>query len=548
MDLLEVLPKLSGEVPPCRGKAFTVRSSPGLVESMSRRGIGLKRYELAAYNYFLWALAMLLPFALAVLLLFPFPFSMLSAGVVALTFAVPLWVLSIPTRAYRQEQRSYLLDSPAVVGSMTMSMNRRPSLERALETGFRSGRGALHSSLARVSWRSLTGESGNLRNGLSEWTATLGPGNEGLRRSMHLIMAAEEEGEREGRDRLLERANSLVVEGLKEACERYVGSLSFPVMLVFSFGVLAPVMLFSLIPLALLLLVLVPSATLVYSRSMISRSPLRRPSPPMRPGKLPLTVLASAMPAFAVVQVVTGSAAAASAVSLAAVLFGLYICGSRKARQGEDEANPFVDGLYRMGNSMLGGKDLEAGFLDAAKAEEGSFNRWAMRMLHFTRTGRLTLADAVRQDEQLKELDPALQQSYMTVMECAREDHAGAGRVAVNLAQCQSDMARAKRKMREGLRSVVDMMTSTSLVFAPAIIGLTSGIMGMLGGDRDWLMALASVYVVELAFLVNYFTSGLEGWNNCSRGLRDYGKRGTVALAVFLTASLCGQSLLFRLL
>ncbi len=46
------------------------------------------------------------------------------------------------------------------------------------------------------------------------------------------------------------------------------------------------------------------------------------------------------------------------------------------------------------------------------------------------------------------------------------------------------------------------------------VIGLTSGIMGMLGGDREWLMALAPVYVVELAFLVSYFTA----WGGWKRG------------------------------
>jgi len=561
MDLINVLPRLSEEVPSPFRKAFTIPVSAGVVESLSRRGTDLVNYERAAFDSFLWASGIFLPIALLILLLMPFPYSMLSACAVTLVFAIPAWVLSIPSRTYKEDQRTFLLDSPAVVGSMTMSMNRTPSLERALEAGSRSGKGALCSSLARVSWRSLTGEAIDLRMGVSSWTAALHTMNEGLRRSMHLIMAAEEEGEREGRDRLLDRANLLVMEGLKEACERYVGSLSFPVMLVFAFGVLTPVMLFSLIPLlgmeggkmdlttlALMLLVLMPSVTLAYTRVMISRSPLRQPSSRMPVGKVPLAMFASAIIAFAPINLMTGSAAFSSVVSLGLLLAGLCLSGGGKVRNEEDASRSFVDGLYQLGNAMLGGKDLEAAFLESAKTEEGAFNRWAMRIVHFTMTDRLSLAEVVRNDDELMSLDPALQQSYLTVMDCAREDHRGAGKLAVNLAQCQNDMSRAKRKMRESLRSVVDMMGSTSLVFAPGIIGLTSGIMGMLGGDRDWLMALASVYVVELAFLVNYFTSNLDGWRTGSKRLWNYGKRGGVALAVFLTASLCGQFLLFRLL
>jgi len=91
-------------------------------------------------------------------------------------------------------------------------------------------------------------------------------------------------------------------------------------------------------------------------------------------------------------------------------------------------------------------------------------------------------------------------------------------------------------------------MSTTSVLFAPAIIGLTGGIMGMIGGGTSELTALASIYVVELACIVNHFLGGLDGWSRARRGWRSYGTRGAMALGVFLTASLCGQTLLFRLL
>lgn len=558
MDIHFRLPLLVRQVPPCLRRSFTIKAAAGLQESMTRRGSSLQRYELMAFNGLVWASLFLVPLALALASL-PFPYSILSAAALALLFAIPAWVLSMPSRIYDMEQRSFLLDSPSVVGAMTMSMNRSPSLERALEAGCRSGSGPLHSSLSMVSWRSLTGEAGDLRESISAWSSCLDRRNEGLRRSLHLILAAEEAPQSDGRYRLLERANSLVMEGLREAFERYVGSLSFPVMLVFAFGVLAPVMLFSLIPmmgmqggemdlttLALLLLVVVPSMTLAYTRSMVSRSPLRvRNDHAPREGWRQLLLL-SAVPAFAAAYLVTSSALWSTMAALALALIALFEREGERGNEEEDAAS-FVDGLYRMGNAMLGGKDLEAAFQEAARAEEGRFRSWASRMTHLTRTGRSQLAEVVRDDWELTAMGEVLRQSYLTVMECSRDDHVGAGRVAVNLAQCQSDMFRTRRKMRESLRSVVDMMSSTSLVFAPVVIGLTSGIMGMLGGDRDWLMALASVYVVELAFLVNYFTGSLDGWKRGNGKLTSYGARGALALAVFLTASLCGQSLLFRL-
>jgi hypothetical protein len=133
-------------------------------------------------------------------------------------------------------------------------------------------------------------------------------------------------------------------------------------------------------------------------------------------------------------------------------------------------------------------------------------------------------------------------------MACAEDDHVGAGKLAVNLAQSQGDLARTQAKVRENLRPVAAMMSTTSTMFAPAIIGLTGGIMGLIGGGTAALTAVASVYVVELAFIVNHFLGGLDGGPSKRLGMRSYGTRGALALGVFLTASLCGQTLLFHLL
>jgi hypothetical protein len=568
MELLERTPQLVKEVPTFFKKMYAVKVPPGCLELMKRQGRNMDERYLMAYNALLWCLLILVPIASFAAFLAPYPFSLLSVSAVLVTIIVPALLLSAPIRRYQAEQRSFLLDSPAVVGAMTMSMNRSPSLERALELGSRSGDGALQSSLSSVVWKALTGEVQDLRRGISAWTADLDLRNEGLRRSLHLIMAAEEEPGKEGRDRLLDRANALVLEGMREASERYVGSLSFPVMLVFAFGVLAPVMLFSLIPLlglgsgtpldgnglnipslAAVLLVIVPSATLCYVRTMIDRNPLNRIGrSSWRPKKTHLAMICAAVPLSIVIMFFTGAVVISVLFGLALVLFTLYSSGGKDIGNDEDRSRSYVDGLYRLGNAMLGGQDLEAAFEDSVLMEDGEYQRWGLRMVHATRTGRTSLIEAVRNDEELCAWNPVLQQNYLTVMECARDDHRGAGKVAVNLAQCQDDLARTKRRIRENLRSVMDMMGSTSLIFAPVIIGLTSGIMGMLGGEREWLMAVASVYVVELALLVNYFTSNLDGWKTARKGWRAYGVRGGIALVAFLTASLCGQTFLFRLL
>jgi len=559
------LPPLMREVPPSMRRTFALKLEPGMAESMVRRGEAPGDIEFAAFNAFLWTALLVLPLALSSLFLLPYPYTMLSIGLFIAPLLLPMLVLAGPSKRFAAEQRSYLIDTPVVIGAMGMSMNRSASLERAVEMGSRSGNGALQSSLASVAWKALTGEVQDLRRGLSAWTTGLGACNEGLRRSLQLVMAAEEEGGEEGRHRLLDRANSLALEWTREVCERYVGSLSFPVMLVFSFGVLAPVMLFSLVPLmgmeagtasfaldlrslALLLLVLVPAFTLGYIRSMAGRNPLRTEAKaPVHRGPWMFLAFLSA-PAAALGMLLTGSLPLAAIAALAILLAALIASGGRTRKTDRDREASFVDGLYRLGNAMLGGQDLDAAFEEVARTEQGAFRSWALRMVHSLRTDRVSLARAVRDDPELREWSPVLYQNYVAVMECAEEDHRGAGKLAVNLAQSLGDLARTKRKVRENLRPVVDMMSATSVVFAPAIIGLTSGIMGLIGGDTSGIMALAAVYVVELAFVVNYFLVSLDEGRGDRGGYRSYGTRGALALGAFLIASLCGQTLLFRLL
>lgn len=557
------LPTLSRKIPdPLRG-ALSPKLTPGMRESMSRRGETAEEVSIHAYNVLLWSLLSFLPAAAVVLMAAPFPYSLFVVALVIAPMLLTAVVLAGPSHRFAAEQRSFLADTPSVIGSMGMSMNRTSSLERAVEMSTRSGNGALQGAISSVAWKALTGETADLRKGLSAWTSGLDKMNDGLRRALHLVMAAEE-SEGEGRDRLLDRANSIALEGLREVCERYVGSLSFPVMLVFAFGVLAPVMLFSLIPLlgiqdglaggsldlgslTMVLLVLVPVFTLGYIRSMMERNPLRSLKKGCSISRERCFLLLVPLPVSLLIYAAAHSPLPATLAGLG-MLLGVLVIGAPKGNREQGIERSFVDAMYRLGNAMLGGQDLERAFEEVAITEQGPFSDWGMRMVHATRTDRISLAEAVKGDLELYEGYPVIYQNYLAVMACAGEDHAGAGKLAINLAQSQDDMARTQAKVRENLRPVTDMMGITSILFAPAIIGLTGGIMGLIGGGTSALTAVASVYVVELAFIVNHFLGSLDGWRSDKLGTRSYGTRGAMALGVYLIASLCGQTLLSHLL
>ncbi len=117
------------------------------------------------------------------------------------------------------------------------------------------------------------------------------------------------------------------------------------------------------------------------------------------------------------------------------LLLTFLILGDPEKKGEQDTERSFVDALYRLGNAMLGGQDLDRAFEEVSRTEHGAFRDWGLRMVHATRTDRISLVEATRADRDLSSHDPVLHQNYLAVMACAEEDHLGAGKLAVNLAK-----------------------------------------------------------------------------------------------------------------
>ena len=87
-------------------------------------------------------------------------------------------------------------------------------------------------------------------------------------------------------------------------------------------------------------------------------------------------------------------------------------------------------------------------------------------------------------------------------------------------------------------------MRSTSLVFAPIVLGVTVGMFGLTssfsgsGDPTGWVTLMAGIYVIELGFVVSYLTTFLienDGW---SRLARAFASRMPLAVLAFISVSL----------
>jgi hypothetical protein len=519
--------------------------------------------------------------------------TILLAGLSALGYAtipallLPLvlasWVANTPASSALREERSMLREAPTVVGYLTMSMQLQPSLERAVAFAGDREPGVLQTRLRSISWALLTRGLESVEAGMHDLSASLSEVNENLRQALHLIMSATSESSKAGMDRLLDKANSLVIEGVKDAVERYVASLTMPTLFLFSFGILLPVMLFSMVPLltltvslsdtsvsegllgpglpllpiAVLLLAILPAVSLFYSTMVVGRAPMARGyAHEIKCGWRAAVLIAAWLLASIVASLTLTDQSSYFVILVTTIpppLF-LFVVLRRHRRKGPNRAErrSMISALYQIGNRMTTGASFEAA-LSASSRPGTAFSAFAESALYRWRASRDGIEHSMAHDATLAS-NPLVHGALMTVAECARKDSVAAGKVALNLAQYLSDLDSCEERIEGRLKSVVDMMRTTSLVFAPIVLGITTSLFGIIGTVQPTeslassVQLMTGIYVAELSFIVCYFTTFLLGEHSWSEVGYQFGVRAPISVLLFIAVSASFQSGLTQLL
>ena len=99
-----------------------------------------------------------------------------------------------------------------------------------------------------------------------------------------------------------------------------------------------------------------------------------------------------------------------------------------------------------------------------------------------------------------------------------------------------------RRRLESELRSMVDMMTGTAVLFAPLVLGMSVSMLGPLselsgaGASGDTVTVL-SVYLVELCGLIAVLTSDLSGRHSAREVVWRFSTMAPVSLVVFTVCS-----------
>ena len=131
---------------------------------------------------------------------------------------------------------------------------------------------------------------------------------------------------------------------------------------------------------------------------------------------------------------------------------------------------------------------------------------------------------------------------YCEICKASKRDVRNAGRLATGIAHQIQDQNTVRKGIENKLKSTMDMMTGTSALFAPIILGMSIVMLGPISDITgevffDGIGKTLSIYLIELAALIAMMSSNLKCRGKAVEVMARFSLMMPVALIVFLAFS-----------
>jgi hypothetical protein len=378
-----------------------------------------------------------------------------------------------------------------------MSLN--PSLPSAARLTHRTHSGLGENVIGRIIWRSRTG-SLSIEQSLREWSGISSRKDQVISPAIEALISAQSESSRER----VSATSSVLVKRMNEKLwdqmRSYSSSLKAPSTALFALGVLLPVLLATMIPLAGLTLrtvimigaflwIVVPliivqvSGALVLKRPILSSREQERKKvivPSLR--FFPLFSMGISIATFCLTTIISGydflvildgpfpsSSSSRIMLILLSISFIIASVCSLLSSNGTEMKNNDVklvpDLLSEIGTQMIEGRSFE-------RAVHKGYGRIGMdlplrgKVLHGTAAGPIST-------------------SVMVAMDLTSAGGRAGGNALKALSRHLTEMMRLEDSMREMIRSDIGQMGITASIFAPLMIGSSIGIFTLMDGTTS---------------------------------------------------------------
>ncbi|MEM5814294.1 MAG: hypothetical protein QXD77_00565 [Candidatus Aenigmatarchaeota archaeon] len=190
-------------------------------------------------------------------------FAMLAVLAFALNFNVLIFIIAgvlfpflfnqiitdYPKTAAKQRALTSLGAAPHIIAQLSVSLKQNPNLESALAFVAKYGEGEIAKDMRRLLWRVWAGKIPSTLGALPKLADKWGKWSEGFQRSMYLIISSFHERNPKSKAGSLDRAVEAVLNDILMKMREYTLALHIPTLILFSFGIIMPLMVIALFPL-----------------------------------------------------------------------------------------------------------------------------------------------------------------------------------------------------------------------------------------------------------------------------------------------------------
>jgi Flp pilus assembly protein TadB len=529
-------------------------------------------------------------------------FTMLVLLAVMLLLALPLGVfmftINYPERLAKNLELEATGSAPEVINYMVMSMELSPSLDRALQFTAENAGEPVASELRALVWKVQSRALATTEDALVEYAKDLERLNEDLRSALYNVLSAAKESNRDGMRASLRRATDLVLTGTRQRVESFAASLGTPATVLFALGILLPMIIGSMLPMMsiggfgmslsgsqnagqqswhgsfllsfLIMDVFFPVIALLYARSILWKRPsihsvsvsAERASTRKRALGSALILACFCALAYLTFSFVSFWEMEAAIATLLVILglglsIGYYLLGSREGaghskKDLEKLEDQMPDMMFQLGARLVEGLALEAALEEVAVSMEGSeIGRFLSESIGKMKLSGQSLNDVLLSKNGLLEKYKSrkLAATMKLILDSAEKDQQTAGDILITMSNHMRDLSKADKEMRLKLRSTVDSMRATALIFAPVIMGVTVGLYSLLGtafsemNGTDIMpvpifTAIIGIYLIFTIITIIYFCSGIENGRSKADASRQIGAALPLATLIFFATSL----------
>ncbi len=495
-----------------------------------------------------------------------------------------IYATSYPASKARRSKNRMIGAVPEAISYLSMSMYISRNLDRAVKFASENTSGLMAKELKGIIWGLYSRSYNRVEEGLMRFATRWGEEISELKQALYSIKTASLKGADTGLQDALRNANDIAVKGAKGRVMHYASKLSAPTMLLFSMGVVLPLVISAMIPLAdlggnslltmiVLLNLVFPLSTGAYAFHTLSKRPAmsgdygesgEQAASDVSPFLLFAMVFLAAWALFGLMgiapRVLFPVSLLTASVPLSAFLLFKWSQRAARARSVRRMESEFPDVLFNLGSRLMDGMSPERALKVTAEDLGESGLAKLLRGIHYNLQVMRIGASNVEKLPSFKKIDsPMIKASLATVMSSADKHPVKGGEIAMNIASYLKEIKSIEDEAKAKLAPTVSMMMATVLIFAPIVLGISVGLFGMLnqqfgalgpavsgqellpismtesGMSTMEFGAVMSVYLVEMLVIITFFATGLQFGDRAKAEARvTMAKALPLTLAIYL--------------